>query len=359
MAIPNEIENKLAMTAEVNLTTITNIAEDITLPVEDYPFAQIIETLDKRVCPLCSFLHGKIIRRGTPEWQQFSRPSHINCRRRFFYFHKDTRFAGQPIRPTFTSPPKSLVEKHGHFHKDPQKYVELRVPAYADRRQFVFKRIKDPATGEIRSVLLWQVPIKKIEGLSPLTLQVAPVSEAVWAQLKPLLRKTGVKVSDVEKAIVTLSDDPAGVITNEELTRESVAEVAIYMNILSPPSHHWNAILQGHYLRRAIFFHERAEMEALKRMGVRRIFHFKRYGRHYKIAHAIACYREAEYLAEWARKLGYDLPESAIIMAHPVREKEEKEEVMEWLEELELVTKPLASEVFLAGRFFNEIRGRF
>lgn len=355
MAVNDEIKNKLKMTAEVALTTVTNIAEDVTLPVSDYPFAQIIETLDTRVCPLCSFLHGKIIRRGTPEWQQYHRPSHINCRRRFFYYHKDTRLAGQPIRPTFVEPPKTLVDKFGHFHKDPQKYVPLRVPAYADRRQFVFKRIKDIATGQIRSVLFWQVPIQPIEDLIAGTLQVAPVSEEVWRALKPLLRDRGIKVSEIDKAIVALADDPAGVISNEELTREAIAEVAIYMNTPSP-SPHWNSILEGHFMRRAIFVHERQEMQALRQLGVRRIFTAKRMGTQYMIAHSIACYREAEYLSQLAARLGYDVSASAILLAHPMRSKIEKQEIVDMLRQLGFVVDATSAEIYLAERFFETLR---
>ncbi len=319
MPLPDELQNRLAMTAEVTMTDMTNLGEQITLPEDEYPLAQIVETLDSRICPLCEFVNGKIIRRGTPEWAEFSRPSHINCRRRFVYFHKDTLVAGRPLQPTFTQPPPALIRKHGHFHLDPQRYEHLRVPALADRRQFVFKRIRDEATGEIRSVIVWQVPPRRIEGLLPTTLEIAPVSEETWVALKPLLRERGIKVSEIDKAIVQLADDPTGMLP--ALTREAVAEVAVYMNTV-PHNPLWDAILQGHPARRALFLHEHAEMNALKQLGVRRIFTMSRRGAIYWQAHAMACWQEAQYWSQLAQQAGLSIPSEAFLLAHPWRSDE-------------------------------------
>jgi hypothetical protein len=46
-----QTQNKLAATAAATYTEITNLAEDLTLPQGEYPLAQIIETLDDRICP--------------------------------------------------------------------------------------------------------------------------------------------------------------------------------------------------------------------------------------------------------------------------------------------------------------------
>lgn len=148
----SEIERMLTGASSVAYTEISNLAEDLTLPMEEYPLAQIIETLDDEVCPLCEWLHGKIIRRGTPEWEQYRLPSHINCRRTFAYIPADSEEEAD-----FEPPPASLLQKHGHFHVDPLRYEELRVPAFADRRQFVFRRYADPEGGGVVSTLQWLV----------------------------------------------------------------------------------------------------------------------------------------------------------------------------------------------------------
>ena len=146
--------NKLAATASVTYTEITNLAEDLTLPQDEYPLAQIIETYDERICPLCQWLHGKIIRRGTPEWDEYRQPSHINCRRTFAYISAED---ADDNPPDFEPPPPSLINQHGHFHRDPRRYEPLRVPAYADRRQFIFVRTRDPETNQLRSILYYLI----------------------------------------------------------------------------------------------------------------------------------------------------------------------------------------------------------
>ncbi len=151
-AVNSQTEQKIHATATVAYTEITNLAEDLTLPEGEYPLAQIIESLDDRICPLCEWLNGKIIRRGTQEWEQYRLPSHINCRRTFAYIPADA-----DEEPDFTSPPQDIINKYGHFHTDPLKYEELKLPAYADRRQFIFSRYSDPDTGKRFSVLRWLI----------------------------------------------------------------------------------------------------------------------------------------------------------------------------------------------------------
>jgi hypothetical protein len=147
-----ELEQALRGAASVAYTEISNLAEDLSLPADEYPLAQIVEVLDDELCDLCAWLNGRIIRRGTPEWDRYRLPSHINCRRTFAYIPAD---AGE--EPDFEEPPQSLIDKHGHFLRDPERYEELRVPAFADRRQFVFRRYTDPASGSVISTLQWLV----------------------------------------------------------------------------------------------------------------------------------------------------------------------------------------------------------
>ncbi|BCW95084.1 MAG: hypothetical protein KatS3mg018_0566 [Fimbriimonadales bacterium] len=147
-----DLEQALRGAASVAYTEVSNLAEDLSLPEDEYPLAQIVEVLDDELCDLCAWLNGRIIRRGTPEWERYRLPSHINCRRAFAYVPADS-----DEEPDFAEPPQSLIDKHGHFLRDPERYEELRAPAFADRRQFIYRRIKDPVTGLLRSVLEWLV----------------------------------------------------------------------------------------------------------------------------------------------------------------------------------------------------------
>lgn len=146
------MEQVLRGAASVAYTEVSNLAEDLSLPEDEYPLAQIVEVLDDELCDLCAWLNGRIIRRGTPEWERYRLPSHINCRRTFAYIPADS-----DEEPDFEEPPQSLIDKHGHFVRDPERYEELRAPAFADRRQFVFRRYTDPARGGVISTLQWLV----------------------------------------------------------------------------------------------------------------------------------------------------------------------------------------------------------
>jgi len=163
--LPSEVDNALESTARVSFTELRNIGEDLSLPEDEYPFARIIEILDDRICPLCQSVHGMVIQRGTVEWEQWSRPSHINCRRALAWVHRTERAPdGTPVRQTFERPPQAIIDRYGHFVTDPKRYEPLRVPAYADRRQFIFRRKRMP-DGTMRSLIEWQVPPYEIPAL--------------------------------------------------------------------------------------------------------------------------------------------------------------------------------------------------
>lgn len=156
MAIPKFVQNMLRATATVTYHEIRNLAEDLTLPEDEFPLARILEIEDTRTCPLCSAVNGMVIRRGTPEWERWRKPSHINCRRAFSYIPSDAKDGdGKLILPDFQEPSAEVIAKHGHFILNPDKYADLRVPAFADTRQFVVRRRK---VGDIiRTVLEWLV----------------------------------------------------------------------------------------------------------------------------------------------------------------------------------------------------------
>jgi hypothetical protein len=128
-------------------------------PADEWPVDQIIEHLDHNTCRLCQLLHGRKIRRGSPEWIRWHLASHIHCRRILVAIHKDERDNnGNPAEQDLHEPPDKLVEQlggdleearrawakliqqEGHFVTDPKKYEGLRVPARPTGRDFIYSR---------------------------------------------------------------------------------------------------------------------------------------------------------------------------------------------------------------------------
>ena len=131
----------LDQTAAVTVTDLYGLGRDAYDRADDaeWPNAQIIETLDKRTCLLCRRLHGMILARTDPRYQQYKHPSHINCRRIIaFIGRRELGDDGKPLKPTFKDPDPELLRKHGHFHVDPDKYAPLRIPARPEGRDFIF-----------------------------------------------------------------------------------------------------------------------------------------------------------------------------------------------------------------------------
>lgn len=132
------VDANLRGAAFATLVEDFNLGRDAALPLDEFPFAQIIETLDERVCPLCARVHGMILDRRSPEFAQWRSPSHINCRRVIAYIGKDeVNEDGTPVVPDFQRPPDEIIQKHGHYHVDSKKYSELRVPARPEGRDFI------------------------------------------------------------------------------------------------------------------------------------------------------------------------------------------------------------------------------
>lgn len=132
------VEANLRGAAFATLVEDFNLGRDAALPLDEFPLAQIIETLDERVCPLCASVHGMILDRRSPEFAQWKAPSHINCRRVIAYIGKDeVNEDGSPVAPDFQRPPDEIIQKHGHYHVDSKKYSELRVPSRPEGRDFI------------------------------------------------------------------------------------------------------------------------------------------------------------------------------------------------------------------------------
>jgi hypothetical protein len=175
--LPEIMNQHLTMTATVIVGELDAEARAELADLALWPLAQIVEVLDERTCPLCEYVDGMILDRRSPEFERWRNPSHINCRRTLAYVSSREREIGpdgQPIptRPDFVEPPAALIYKHGHFVVDPERYSPLRIPAQPEGRDFVFKRIRDPESGDLVSVLHWRTRMYEIPGLKPGTIQI-------------------------------------------------------------------------------------------------------------------------------------------------------------------------------------------
>jgi hypothetical protein len=86
----------------------------------------------------------------SPEYAEFRQPSHINCRRRLIYIRKD-----EEARADFERPPDDLIRKHGHYHVQPARHAELRIPASGSGRHIIVRRVRNLETGELGTRLDW------------------------------------------------------------------------------------------------------------------------------------------------------------------------------------------------------------
>ena len=110
-------------------------------PAREFPLARITEQMDGRVCPLCMSVHGMVIRRDSPQYAVWSRPSHINCRRYMIFIGASQAGPdGKPTQADFEAPDQELIDRHGHFVSEPKKYEALRVPNRPTGRDFVAYR---------------------------------------------------------------------------------------------------------------------------------------------------------------------------------------------------------------------------
>ncbi|MFN3652216.1 MAG: hypothetical protein ACK47B_21775 [Armatimonadota bacterium] len=144
-SLPPTLERSLSATATLAYAELFNEGKSAANDPEAYPLAQISELLDGRTCALCAAVDGKILDVSTPEYREWRQPSHINCRRTLAYIPKGE--AG--TEPDFVRPDAKLIKKHGHYHLDPEKHAEFRIPAEPAGRHLIVRRVKHPETGEL------------------------------------------------------------------------------------------------------------------------------------------------------------------------------------------------------------------
>ena len=139
--IASQIDLILQGTASVTVTSLYGLGREAAMPAEEYPLAQINETLDERTCPLCQYLDGMVVAKSSPDYERYRYPSHINCRRIMVDIHRDeVDETGNPTQPDFKPPDEALLKRYGHFTLDPNKYAELRIPSRPEGRDFIFLR---------------------------------------------------------------------------------------------------------------------------------------------------------------------------------------------------------------------------
>lgn len=107
------------------------------------------------------------------------------------------------------------------------------------------------------------------------------------------------------------------------VTRKDVEAVAAYLHVAAGrawyPLRDWVLIVRGHPAARAIFVHERAELQGYERLGVRQPLRVRKSGSTYQKAHAWACWEEARYWETWAAAESHEVGAAAFLRGHPVR----------------------------------------
>lgn len=152
------LNDVLRMTAEVSIQQLENAARVDALPADEYPLWEIMEEIDDASCDLCIEMDGMIIDRDHPDFDDIQNPAHINCRRIMVGIGKDEVGPDdEPVEPTYERPSDELVQKHGHFMVDRERYVALRVPSQPEGRDFIAQPFVDP-DGNRHVRLLWRVP---------------------------------------------------------------------------------------------------------------------------------------------------------------------------------------------------------
>jgi hypothetical protein len=156
--LADTIDKLLTGTTGALAARFFELGKDAAMDAAEWPWAQIIEHLDKRICDLCRAVNGKMLLKGSPEWARWHLPSHLNCRRITVDVHKDEKDnEGNSPRQDIKEPPDGMsqeawdkvVKQHGHFLNDPKKYSALRIPARPTGRDFIYSRGAEGFPGKL------------------------------------------------------------------------------------------------------------------------------------------------------------------------------------------------------------------
>lgn len=145
MRKPQQVMNELLrVSAQVLIQQLENAGRVDALPADKFPMFEIIEALDEASCDLCVQMDGMIIHRDHPDFEEVQNPAHINCRRVLAGVAADEVGPDdEPLEPDYERPSDELIEKHGHFMIDRERYRPLRVPSQPEGRDFVARPYVD------------------------------------------------------------------------------------------------------------------------------------------------------------------------------------------------------------------------
>jgi len=153
MPLADVIEELVGISAPTAITGAFFRGWEASAPRDDFPLAQRTEILDDRICPLCRWINGKIVRRTDPQYKRFLHQLHTNCRGDWVFIHHSERDnEGRPTQPDWEPPSEALIAKHGHFVAQPEKYAALNIPPRPTGRDVIFYR---PA-GQRHVVARWR-----------------------------------------------------------------------------------------------------------------------------------------------------------------------------------------------------------
>lgn len=161
MAITSEAELQAALAGMINTPLLvgTSVATAISQASAslDRRYWRYVGPRDEGMRPICRHLWHQVFDRENSDHQKWLPPVGINCRhwRGAVEGEPGELFSEDRLRETIASGGEEVakVMKGAHFVTDPTKYAELKVPATPSGRSFIYRRIKDPLTGEWQSVL--------------------------------------------------------------------------------------------------------------------------------------------------------------------------------------------------------------
>ena len=161
VSVADTIENLIGSTTGVVVTDSFTRGWESAAPEAEFPLAQRSEILDSATCRLCRSVDMRIVRRTDPWYQRFRRQLHINCRGVWLYIDaSEVDNEGKPTAPDWPAEGETfadedgneatlqqLIDRHGHFVREPEKYASLNVPARPDGRDVIFFRERLPGGG--------------------------------------------------------------------------------------------------------------------------------------------------------------------------------------------------------------------
>lgn len=174
-----ELAQAINIVGKLLVRETTNEARLFVLQGSGYDRAQWSAAIEPAPCPLCASLDGKVFDTATAPYNP---PAHINCDCIWIGVEADEVGSVDAFDPTDPYL-QDLVDKHGHFLTNPDKFSPLRIPASPGGRDFVFRRRNTP--DGLQSSLEWRRPRYQIDGLDPATAQtgISDVGKR-WEQLR-------------------------------------------------------------------------------------------------------------------------------------------------------------------------------